>query len=75
VLDFGIPGIVAFGIVLGFVIGLAYHVMKHTRGALPTAIFSLLFAYTLVGIETGLVDLVVFMLFFTSFLILVDPKR
>ncbi len=75
VLDFGIPGIVVFGLCLGFVIGLAYHTMKITRGALSTGIFSLLIAYTLVGVETGLVDLIVFLFFFTSFLILVDPKR
>jgi oligosaccharide repeat unit polymerase len=75
VLDFGIPGIAVFALCLGFVIGLAYFAMKNTKGALPTGIFSLLIAYTLVGIETGLVDLIVFMFFFTSFLILVDPKR
>jgi uncharacterized membrane protein len=75
VLDFGIPGIAVFAVCLGFVVGLAYHTMKNTKGALPTGIFSLLIAYTLVGIETGLVDLIVFVLFFTSFLILVNPKR
>ncbi|MEE9564587.1 MAG: hypothetical protein V3V63_02645, partial [Candidatus Hydrothermarchaeaceae archaeon] len=75
VLDFGIPGIAVFAVCLGFVVGLAYNAMKNTRGALPTGIFSLLIAYTLVGIETGLVDLIVFVLFFTSFLILVNPKR
>ncbi len=75
VLDFGIPGIMVFALALGFVLGLAYYTMKNTRGALPTGIFSLLIAYTLVGVETGLVDLVVFVFFFTSFLILVNPKR
>jgi oligosaccharide repeat unit polymerase len=75
VLDFGIPGIMVFALALGFVIGLAYHTMKNTKGAIPTGIFSLLIAYTLVGVETGLVDLVVFVFFFTSFLILVNPKR
>jgi oligosaccharide repeat unit polymerase len=75
VLDFGIPGIMVFALALGFVIGLAYYAMKNTREAIPTGIFSLLIAYTLVGVETGLVDLVVFVFFFTSFLILVNPKR
>jgi len=75
VLDFGIPGIAIFALALGFVVGLAYYAMKNTRGALPTGIFSLLIAYTLVGIETGLVDLIVFAFFFISFLILVNPKR
>ena len=75
VLDFGIPGIAVFALALGFVVGLAYYAMKNTKGALPTGMFSLLIAYTLVGIETGLVDLIVFVFFFTSFLILVNPKR
>lgn len=75
VLDFGIPGIAVFALALGFVVGLAYYTMKNTKGALTTGIFSLLIAYTLVGIETGLVDLIVFVFFFISFLILVNPKR
>jgi oligosaccharide repeat unit polymerase len=75
VLDFGIPGIIVFALSLGFVIGLAYFTMKRTKGALARGIFSLLLAYTLVGVETGLVDLVVFLFFFTSFLILANPKR
>lgn len=75
VLDFGIIGIMAFALLLGFVIGLSYYAMKNTKGAIPTGIFSLLLAYTIVGIETGLVDLIVFIFFFTSFLILTTPKK
>ncbi|MFQ5887439.1 MAG: oligosaccharide repeat unit polymerase, partial [Candidatus Hydrothermarchaeales archaeon] len=51
VLDFGIPGIMAFMLALGFVIGIAYYAMRKTGSALATAIYSLLIAYTLVGIE------------------------
>ncbi|MDI6655389.1 MAG: hypothetical protein QME59_05825, partial [Candidatus Hydrothermarchaeota archaeon] len=75
VLDFGIPGVIAFTLVLGFVVGAAYHAMKQTRSYLATMIFSFLLAYVLVGIETGLVDFNVAMFFITSFLILLASAR
>ncbi|MFQ6105672.1 MAG: oligosaccharide repeat unit polymerase [Candidatus Hydrothermarchaeaceae archaeon] len=70
VLDFGIPGIVFFTLVLGFVVGTAYNAMKQTESTIATGLFALLMAYTLVGIETGLVDFNVFTFFAVSFLIL-----
>jgi uncharacterized membrane protein len=63
VLDFGIPGIIGFSLILGLIIGMAYKAMKATGSALATTIFAFLFAYTLVGVETGLVDFNVFMFF------------
>jgi oligosaccharide repeat unit polymerase len=75
VLDFGIPGIMFSMVLLGFVVGLAYNAMKQTKSALATAIYSLLIAYALVGIETGLVDFNVAMFFTVSFLILIASRR
>ena len=75
VLDFGIPGVIAFALVLGFVVGAAYHAMKQTKSYLATMIFSFLLAYVLVGIETGLVDFNVAMFFIVSFLILLASAR
>jgi oligosaccharide repeat unit polymerase len=74
-LDFGILGIVSFALALGLTIGAAYHAARQTRSALATAIVSLLLAYALVGIETGLVDFNVFMFFFISFLVLVKSRK
>ncbi|MFQ6135704.1 MAG: oligosaccharide repeat unit polymerase [Candidatus Hydrothermarchaeales archaeon] len=75
VLDFGIPGIIVFMFVLGFVVGMSYYAMRLTRSALCTAMYSLLIAYTLVGIETGLVDFNVAIFFIGSFLILYNSRK
>ncbi|MBI5252796.1 MAG: oligosaccharide repeat unit polymerase family protein [Euryarchaeota archaeon] len=75
VVDFGIPGIIFFTLLLGFAVGLAYSAVKQTGSVLGIAIFSLLIAYTLVGIETGLVDFNVVMFFIISFLVLYVSAR
>lgn len=75
VVDFGIPGIALFTLLLGFAVGLAYNAVKQTGSVLSVAIFSLLLAYTLVGIETGLVDFNVVMFFTAGFLILLASRR
>ncbi|NOZ76305.1 MAG: oligosaccharide repeat unit polymerase [Euryarchaeota archaeon] len=75
VLDFGIPGIILFSLLLGFVIGLAYHAYKKTGSPLAAGIYAFLLAYTLVGVETGLVDLNVFLYFAAGALILVKSRR
>ncbi len=75
VLDFGIPGIALFSLLLGFVLGTAYMAVKQTRGALSVGIFSLLLAYALVGIETGLVDFNVAVFFFAGFLLIFHSRR
>ena len=75
ILDFGIPGIMVFSLVMGFILGLAYRAVKQTKAAVSVGIFSLLLAYTLVGIETGLVDFNVLMFFLFGFLILLRSIR
>ncbi len=75
VVDFGIPGIILFTLLLGFAVGLAYNAAKQTGSVLSVAIFALLIAYTLVSIETGLVDFNVVMFFIISFLVLYASAR
>jgi oligosaccharide repeat unit polymerase len=72
VLDFGIPGIILFAFALGLVLGAAYRAMSLTKSTLATSIFSLLMAYTLVGIETGLVDFNVAVFFMVGIMVLVN---
>jgi oligosaccharide repeat unit polymerase len=55
VLDLGIVGVILFMFILGHVLGTSYRAAK-TGFALGVGIYSVLLAYTLVGIETGLVD-------------------
>lgn len=72
VLDFGIPGIIVFAYGLGLLLGAAYRAMIQTKSILATAVFSLLMAYSLVGIETGLVDFNVAVFFMTGIAILAN---
>lgn len=75
VLDFGIPGVILLSLLLGFILGLAYRAVKQTKAAMSIGIYSLLLAYTLVGIETGLVDFNVLMFYLTGLIILLKSKR
>jgi oligosaccharide repeat unit polymerase len=75
VLDFGLPGIALFMLLLGSIVGIAYYAMRRTESPLATAIFALFLAYTLVGIETGLVDFIVFLYFLGGTLLLLASRR
>jgi oligosaccharide repeat unit polymerase len=69
VLDFGIAGVILFMSILGHVLGTAYKAAK-AGFSLGVGIYSVLLAYTLVGIETGLVDFNVLMMFLFGYLLL-----
>ncbi len=75
VLDFGIPGIVAFSLALGTILGLAYKAVKQTDSPLAVAVFALLMAYAIVGIETGLADFNVAFFFFAGAVILINSLK
>jgi oligosaccharide repeat unit polymerase len=75
-LDLGVVGVVTFALALGSILGAAYALAKRTSSALATALYSVCFAYLLVGIETGLVDFNVFVLYsFTAFVALASIAR
>jgi oligosaccharide repeat unit polymerase len=69
VLDFGIAGVILFMSSLGHVLGTAYRAAK-AGFSMGVGIYSVLLAYSLVGIETGLVDFNVLMMFLFGYLIL-----
>lgn len=75
VVDFGIPGIALFSLVLGAVLGLGYRMVKQTGTAVAIGIFSLLLAYSLVGVETGLVDFNVITFFALGLLVFLKSRR
>lgn len=62
VLDLGIIGVIIFMLLLGHVLGTTYNAAKE-GSSLGTGVYSLLLAYSLVGVETGLVDFNVLMMF------------
>ena len=74
VLDFGIPGIMLFSLILGIILGLGYRAVRQSKTAVSIGVFSLLLAYLLVGIETGLVDFNVLTFFFLGFLIFLKSR-
>jgi oligosaccharide repeat unit polymerase len=74
VLDLGIVGVILFMLVLGHVLGTGYRAAK-TGFALGVGIYSVLLAYALVGIETGLVDFNVLVMFLAGYLVLRSSTR
>jgi len=68
-LDFGIAGIAVFMLVLGYVLGSAYNAALK-KDALGIAVYALLLTYSLIGIESGIVDFNVLVLFAASYLVL-----
>jgi len=74
VLDFGLPGIALFMLALGFLLGASYRAARQTCSPLSVAVYSLLLAYSLVGIETGLVDFNVVLFFVAGFIIIMGMR-
>ncbi len=68
-LDLGYIGVMLFSCIIGFVTGLTYHGYMQSKSPVQAAFFSLIFAYVLTGIETGLVDFNVFVLFASAFVL------
>ena len=70
-LDLGLAGVVFFALALGSILGALYALTKYEDSALAAALFGTCYAYLLVGIETGLVDINVFALYsFAAFVAL-----
>jgi len=59
-LDFGLPGVVLGSLLLGIPVGIAMGAVRvGERKGLPAAMLGVLSAYLLVGIETGITDIIV----------------
>lgn len=70
-LDFGIPGVVLGSLLLGVPVGMAMEALRaEKRKGLPAAMLGVLCAYLLVGVETGVTDIIVisYFLLFPFFL-------
>jgi oligosaccharide repeat unit polymerase len=67
--DFGKVG-VAIGMgLLGFILGIGYKIMKKTKDSLYIALYGLLLTYTILGVETGILDIQVIIYFFLGSLL------
>ncbi|MHC1605021.1 MAG: oligosaccharide repeat unit polymerase, partial [Candidatus Methanofastidiosia archaeon] len=70
-IDFGLFGTIVFMVVLGFFLQKTYQLVKATTGkrrSYISAIYGLTLGYSIIGIETGLVDYEVIVLFALSIL-------
>lgn len=63
VIDFGVLGVAIEMSVLGFVLGVGFKIMKKTLDYFYIGLYSLLLTYTILGVETGLLDIQVLVYF------------
>lgn len=71
VIDFGVIGVFLGMLFLGFLLKRSYDLIKRIEGkekALFVAFYAIFLSYSIIGIETGLVDFEVLLTFFAGFL-------
>ena len=57
VIDFGKVGVAIGMCLLGFILGIGYKIMKKTNDFFYIGLYSLLLTYSIVGVETGILDI------------------
>ena len=69
VVDFGKAGVAVGMCILGFVLGIGFKIMQITRNYFYIGIYSLILTYSILGIETGILDIQVLAYFAIAILI------
>ena len=67
--DFGKVGVAVEMCLLGFILGTGYKIIKITQDSFYIGIYSLILTYSIVGVETGILDIQVLFYFFVIFFI------
>ena len=76
VADFGKVGVLLEMTILGFVLGIGFKIMQITKNFFYISIYSLILTYTILGIETGILDIQVLIYFIIAiFIYIVYFKR
>ena len=76
VVDFGKVGVFVEMCLLGFVLGIGFKIMQKTKDFFYIGIYSLILTYSILGIETGILDIQVIIYFFIAvFIYLTCIKR
>ena len=76
VVDFGKAGVFLEMCLLGFVLGIGFKIMQKTNDFFYIGLYSLILTYTILGIETGILDIQVLLYFIiTIFIYIVCFKR
>ena len=69
--DFGKVGVAVEMCLLGFILGTGYKIIKITQDSFYIAVYSIILTYSIVGVETGILDIqVLFYFFIISFIYL-----
>lgn len=69
VVDFGKVGVFVEMTILGFILGIGFKLMQITKNYFYIGIYSLILTYTILGVETGLLDIQVLVYFAIAILI------
>lgn len=69
VVDFGKIGVFLEMCILGFILGIGFKIMQKTKDFFYIGIYSLILTYTILGIETGILDIQVLLYFAIAILI------
>ena len=67
--DFGKLGVAVEMCLLGFILGTGYKIIKITKDSFYIAIYSLILTYSILGVETGILDIQILFYFFVIFFI------
>lgn len=68
-IDFGKVGVAIEMLLLGFILGTGYKIIKITKNSFYIVLYSLLLTYTILGVETGILDIQVLFYFFIAIFI------
>ena len=63
VVDFGKVGVAVEMCLLGFILGIGFKIMRKTKNFFYIGLYSLLLTYTILGVETGILDIQVLFYF------------
>ncbi len=69
VIDFGKAGVFVEMCILGFLLGIGFKIMQKTKDFFYIGIYSLILTYSILGIETGILDIQVLLYFAIAILI------
>ena len=69
VVDFGKVGVFVEMCILGFILGIGFKIMQKTKDYFYIGIYSLILTYSILGIETGILDIQVLLYFAIAILI------
>ncbi len=69
VVDFGKVGVFVEMCILGFILGIGFKIMQKTKNFFHIGIYSLILTYSILGIETGILDIQVLLYFAIAILI------